>query len=120
MRQQISAVVAASQSLRQAVQQVVDTLLLDMEGRTFLMKENWGVIAELYKLNVYSEPSDKFKPHVDTPRGLTQFGSLVVSLPSPHVGGYLRVNHKQITHVFDFGSSPSQEARSADEAPTLQ
>jgi hypothetical protein len=49
-------------------------------------EENWGVVAELYKLNVYSAPSDKFKPHVDTPRGYTQFGSLVVCLPHPHEG----------------------------------
>jgi hypothetical protein len=48
--------------------------------------EHWGVVAELYKLNVYSGPSDKFKPHVDTPRGFTQFGSLVVCLPNPHGG----------------------------------
>ncbi|KAF2674577.1 hypothetical protein BT63DRAFT_449566 [Microthyrium microscopicum] len=33
-----------------------------------------GVRAELYKLNVYSGPSGKFKPHVDTPRS----GALVV------------------------------------------
>jgi hypothetical protein len=36
--------------------------------------ERWGVVAELYKLNVYSGPSAKFKPHVDTPCGFTQFG----------------------------------------------
>lgn len=48
--------------------------------------EHWGVVAELYKLNVYSAPSDMFKPLVDTPRGLTQFGSLVVCLPNPHRG----------------------------------
>ncbi|KAH6680481.1 hypothetical protein B0J14DRAFT_648860 [Halenospora varia] len=82
-------------------------------------EENWGVVAELYKLNVYSAPSDKFKPHVDTPRGFTQFGSLVVSLPNPHVGGHLRVDHKQITHIFDLGSCPSQETNSTDETPTL-
>lgn len=42
--------------------------------------ERWGVVAELYKLNVYSGPWGKFKPHVVTPRGFTQFGSLVVCL----------------------------------------
>jgi hypothetical protein len=45
-----------------------------------------GVVAELYKLNVYSGPSGRFKPHVDTPRGFTQFGSLVVCLPNPYEG----------------------------------
>ena len=47
-------------------------------------RENWGVTAELYKLNFYSAPSGKFKSHVDTPRGPAQFGSLVVCLPCPH------------------------------------
>ena len=30
---------------------------------------------------------------MDTPRGVTQFGSLVVCLPSRHEGGQLRVSH---------------------------
>ncbi|KAL8766872.1 MAG: hypothetical protein Q9209_006468 [Squamulea sp. 1 TL-2023] len=53
-----------------------------------------GVRAELYKLNIYSAPSGKFLTHVDTPRGLTQFGSLVVCLPCAHEGGTLRVKHR--------------------------
>jgi hypothetical protein len=48
--------------------------------------DRWGVVAELYKLNVYSSPSGMFKPHVDTPRGRTQFGSLVVCLPTGFEG----------------------------------
>lgn len=38
-----------------------------------------GLKAELYKMNVYSGPGGKFKPHVDTPRGTRHIGSLVVS-----------------------------------------
>lgn len=64
-----------------------------------------AIRAELYKLNVgsdlsitcsgvripistqiYSGPSGRFRPHVDTPRGPTQFGSLVVCLPCYHEG----------------------------------
>lgn len=45
-----------------------------------------SVRAELYKLNVYSGPSGKFKAHVDTPRSEMQVGSLVVCLPSPFTG----------------------------------
>ena len=69
--------------------------------------ERWDVIADLYKLNVYSAPSGMFKPHVDTPRGRTHFGSLVVVLPTDFVlvlngsqvadlllGGQLRVAQK--------------------------
>ncbi|KAL9017997.1 MAG: hypothetical protein Q9185_004666 [Variospora sp. 1 TL-2023] len=43
---------------------------------------------------IYSGPSGKFRPHVDTPRGPTQFGSLVVCLPCHHEGGTLRVKHR--------------------------
>ena len=48
--------------------------------------ENWGLVAELYKLNIYSAPSGRFKGHVDTPRGPRQWGSLVVCLPVSHCG----------------------------------
>jgi hypothetical protein len=41
------------------------------------------VVAKLYKLNVYLALSDMFKPHVNTPRGLTEFSSLVVCLQNP-------------------------------------
>jgi hypothetical protein len=51
--------------------------------------ERCGVVAELYKLNVYSAPSGMFKPHVDTPRGRTHFGSLVVVLPTEFQGSLL-------------------------------
>ena len=53
-------------------------------------------------LQVYSAPSGKFKAHVDTPRGPTQFGSLVVCLPHRHQGGELSIRH---------GSSVSKEMR---------
>ena len=94
--------------------------------------ENLGVVAELYKLNVwfcpshpptchifhspcyvqvYSAPSGMFKPHVDTPRGATQFGSLVVCLPYRHQGGTLRISHGQESHkqetIFDWGGQDS-------------
>ncbi|MCJ1249499.1 hypothetical protein MMC30_006723 [Trapelia coarctata] len=73
------------------------------DGETSFV-ENLGVIAELYKLNVYSGPSGRFRPHVDTPRSATQFGSLVVSLPHPHQGGQLRVAHKGEERTFDLNS----------------
>jgi hypothetical protein len=61
-------------------------------------------------LLVYSAPSDKFKPHVDTPRGFTLFGSLVVCLPNPHEGGHLRVAHKGIERFFDLGSNSNSNS----------
>ncbi|KAK5689310.1 hypothetical protein LTR17_026350 [Elasticomyces elasticus] len=64
-----------------------------------------GVKAELYKLNVYSGPSGKFKAHVDTPRSEKQFGSLVVCLPVAHEGGELVVRHEKKEVVFDWSTA---------------
>ncbi|TAQ83539.1 hypothetical protein B7494_g8139 [Chlorociboria aeruginascens] len=72
--------------------------------------EHWGVVAELYKLNIYSGPSGKFKKHVDTPRGAAQFGSLVVCLPYSHEGGQLVVEHNGHKSVFDW-SIPSTDIK---------
>ncbi|KAI9873288.1 MAG: hypothetical protein M1830_000577 [Pleopsidium flavum] len=63
-----------------------------------------GVRAELYKLNIYSGPSGMFHPHVDTPRGTGQFGSLVVCLPCAHSGGELVVRHVGSTIKFDWST----------------
>ncbi|KAK5679574.1 hypothetical protein LTS10_008395 [Elasticomyces elasticus] len=64
-----------------------------------------SVKAELYKLNVYSGPGGMFKPHVDTPRGSTQVGSLVVSLPSQYKGGSLSIRHRGHQTVFDWAAN---------------
>jgi hypothetical protein len=48
--------------------------------------ERWAVATEVYKLNVYSDPSGRFRAHVDIPRGFTQFGSLVLCLLNPPEG----------------------------------
>ncbi|KAH0368867.1 hypothetical protein KCU65_g3789, partial [Aureobasidium melanogenum] len=66
-----------------------------------------GIRAELYKLNIYSGPSGKFKAHVDTPRSETQIGSLVVCLPSGFEGGVLSVSHQANTIKFDWSVSSS-------------
>lgn len=64
--------------------------------------ENWGLVAELYKLNIYSAPSGRFKAHVDTPRGPRQWGSLVVCLPVSHFGmSYIsRLVHRSLSRSF--------------------
>lgn len=53
---------------------------------------------------IYSAPSGKFKAHVDTPRSLAQFGSLVVCLPSQHEGGQLVVRHHGEEMMFDWST----------------
>lgn len=62
-------------------------------------------------LQLYSGPSGKFKPHLDTPRSPDQFGSLVVCLPLEHRGGALEVRHKGNTVSFDWSSSKSNPER---------
>ncbi|KAM7193656.1 hypothetical protein V8F20_008293 [Naviculisporaceae sp. PSN 640] len=66
-----------------------------------------GIKAELYNVNVYSGPSGKFKPHVDTPRSTAQVGSLVICLPSPHEGGQLAVRHQGREVIFDWAAQAS-------------
>ncbi|KZT69557.1 hypothetical protein DAEQUDRAFT_765397 [Daedalea quercina L-15889] len=56
-------------------------------------KKKAPICAELYKLNVYGEGSF-FKPHLDTPRGKTMFGSLVITFPTKHEGGVLTFRHE--------------------------
>ncbi|KAJ2980851.1 hypothetical protein NUW58_g6836 [Xylaria curta] len=80
---------------------VAQVLLPSVSGST----THRGVRAELYKLNVYSGPSGRFKPHVDTPRSSSQFGSLVVCLPVEHEGGQLKVRHKGQEMTFDWSAN---------------
>ena len=42
-----------------------------------------------------------FKPHKDTPRGQSMFGSLVVVFPTPHEGGALVLRHSDEEFTFD-------------------
>lgn len=51
-----------------------------------------SVSAELYKLLVY-ERCGFFLPHRDTEKTAGMFGTLVVTLPSAHLGGGLRIRH---------------------------
>ncbi|TGO65439.1 hypothetical protein BCON_0002g00210 [Botryotinia convoluta] len=64
---------------------------VDVFRKDFLRdrRDHRGVLAEPYKLNIYSGPSGKFKAHVDTPRSMRQFVSPVVCLPCSHQGGVI-------------------------------
>ena len=68
-------------------------------------------MGELYKLNIYSGPSGKFRAHVDTPRNETQIGSLVVCLPSDFERGTLSVSHQDNTVEFDWSASSPTDQR---------
>jgi hypothetical protein len=69
------------------------------------------VRRELYKLLVY-EPGDFFAPHRDTEKAPGMFATLVVSLPSPHEGGTLVVEHEGECARIEFGG-PESEFRTA-------
>ena len=53
-----------------------------------------GVVPELYKLLVYDEGSF-FVSHRDTEKSAGMFATLIVALPSLHVGGTLVVRHRE-------------------------
>lgn len=87
---------------------VLDTisqLMIPLQPRTH------EIHAELYRFNIYG-PAGKLKPHVDTPRSNTQFGSLVVCLPCQHTGGALLVSTYSLR-------STRRLSRSSNTAPWL-
>ncbi|KAK5989672.1 hypothetical protein PT974_07927 [Cladobotryum mycophilum] len=86
---------------------VIDAITQALIQTTHAKDNIWGVRAELYKLNVYSGPSGRFKSHVDTPRSDRQMGSLVVCFPHPHQGGQLAVRHAGKEVSFDWSSDAS-------------
>ncbi|KAH6618222.1 hypothetical protein B0J18DRAFT_436860 [Chaetomium sp. MPI-SDFR-AT-0129] len=84
---------------------IVDTIAQTLLPSLRHSEQTRAVKAELYKMNIYSGPSAKFKAHVDTPRSPSQFGSLVVCLPLEHQGGALEVRHNGKTVTFDWSNA---------------
>ncbi|KAH7360852.1 hypothetical protein BKA65DRAFT_547562 [Rhexocercosporidium sp. MPI-PUGE-AT-0058] len=95
-------------------------LSLDKDEQGVEREEHRGVRAELYKLNVYSGPSGMFKKHVDTPRGATQFGSLVVCLPCAHEGGQLLISHEEHVSIFDWSTTYSSSSSAPEDGNSLK
>ncbi|CAH0023572.1 unnamed protein product, partial [Clonostachys rhizophaga] len=91
------------------VDRVTQLLLPNVAGVLPMCSPSDGFVrAELYKLNIYEGPSGFFKKHIDTPRAETQFGSLVLCLPSAHEGGRLTVRHgglEPVAHDWDAAAS---------------
>lgn len=63
------------------------------------LSENAELTAHLHNLLVYG-PGQFFKPHQDSEKLEGMIGTLVVSLPCPHIGGDLIVNHNQKKYRF--------------------
>ncbi|TFY64815.1 hypothetical protein EVG20_g5823 [Dentipellis fragilis] len=78
------------------------TSLIDLVRAGLLegMDATRPIKVELYKLNVYDEGSF-FKPHQDTPRSESMFGSLVLVFPTPHKGGALVLRDDEKEWTFD-------------------
>ncbi|KAI1345639.1 hypothetical protein F5Y01DRAFT_323022 [Xylaria sp. FL0043] len=66
--------------------------------------------------NCFSQIFSQFHAHVDTPRSVNQFGSLVVCLPVAHTGGQLKVQHLGKDVVFDWSTTND----STEKEPAIQ
>ncbi|KAI9359949.1 hypothetical protein DFJ73DRAFT_621631, partial [Zopfochytrium polystomum] len=88
-------------TLQAACAEIVRTLSHVLPPRNRFDRGDFAVPvpAELYRINAYG-PGGFFRPHRDTPRGATMFGSLVVCLPVAFAGGQLVVRHggRQVVH----------------------
>ncbi len=62
---------------------------------------------QLYKIHLYG-PGGKFDNHVDTLHRNNHVATVVLSLPSEHSGGILRVQHHGETKEFDFSKQPKK------------
>jgi hypothetical protein len=62
----------------------------------------------LYKIHMYG-PGGKFEDHADTLHKSNHVATVVLSLPSEHVGGILRVQHHGEEMEFDSSKGPIQD-----------
>lgn len=101
------------QQVRSALQLKPDQFSLNMEVvtssmietiRRALVPDTASIRVQMDKLNIY--PADgHFLEHRDTPRSTDSFGSLVVALPVPWVGGMLTLNHEGKSETFTWNAS---------------
>jgi len=78
--------------------QALDTLVSTMRNALGL-PHNARLVPHLHNLLVY-EPGQFFKPHQDTEKHDGMVASLIVLLPSPHIGGSLHIHHGQEQYAF--------------------
>lgn len=84
----------------------------NLNGILKKVKEGLGlkvddISAHLYKLLIYEE-GHFFVKHRDSEKEKGMFGTLVVGLPSQHVGGSLEVHKGSEKVTFDFSENPYQ------------
>jgi hypothetical protein len=77
---------------------------IDAEEAMKPVSKMWSY--HLYKIHMYG-PGGKFEGHADTLHQSNHVATVVLSLPSKHVGGILRVKHHREAMRFDFSKGPT-------------
>lgn len=73
--------------------------MLDVMREALGLSENAKLTAHLHNMLIY-ETGQFFKPHQDSEKLEGMVATLVVVLPSPHIGGDLRIEHHKKHHQF--------------------
>lgn len=85
--------ISAKQLTVQFHDEAIQSMLSTMQ-RKMGLSEYARLTAHLHNLLVY-EPEQFFKPHQDSEKLNNMIGTLVIVLPSAHIGGDLIVHHRQ-------------------------
>ncbi|MEX2607411.1 MAG: 2OG-Fe(II) oxygenase [Kiritimatiellia bacterium] len=102
----LSAFTLSGNGWSRALEDVVDQVRSDLGCGDAVVE------AELYKLLVYAE-GGHFQAHRDTEKSEGMFATLVVTLPSAHSGGTLRIRHADQEVSLDLCPLESAEIRFA-------
>ena len=73
--------------------------ILDNARQKLALSDGAKLSAHLHNLLIYG-PGQFFKPHRDSEKLDGMVATLVIVLPSPHIGGDLLINHKKDQHRF--------------------
>lgn len=92
-------------------QQKLNQMLTYM-SRQLGLSEDTTLIPHLHNLLIYG-PGQFFKPHQDSEKLDGMVATLVIILPSPHIGGDLIVHHKQHSTHFESESLMPQSLKCA-------
>ncbi|WP_119345001.1 2OG-Fe(II) oxygenase [Facilibium subflavum] len=76
--------------------------MLDQMRKDLGLPDETKLVADVHNLLVY-EPGCFFKPHQDSEKVDNMVATMVIVLPSTHVGGALIVEHNGRQYVFDSG-----------------
>lgn len=94
-------VIVDSSALEQMLSQMADTLGLDQHCK---------LIPHLHNLLIY-EPEQFFNPHQDSEKLENMVATLVVVLPSTHIGGNLLIEHGKKKYLFSSENIDEQQTQ---------